>query len=155
MNKKLGVPIGLLVVAGLIAAGLLGALIASAVGGDDDDDNDAVVLTTTATPSVDTGVDGTAPLQGSGGQSDQGGQSTPDNGAVTVIDPEDEPISPALADRVAKAAVAAAGGGTVTDLGRSDDPGEAFEIEVQTDTGEVDIALDENLNRVSNNPYDD
>ena len=43
----------------------------------------------------------------------------------------------------------------MTDLSRSDDPGEAYEVEVLTDAGEVDVALDADLNRVSNNPYDD
>lgn len=49
-------------------------------------------------------------------------------------------------DRVAAAAVEAAGGGTATDVETSDDPGEAYEVEVRQDDGtEVDISLDDNL----------
>ena len=77
---------------------------------------------------------------------------TPD----AVTDPDDQPISDSDANRVSKAALAIAGGGTVTDLDRSDDPGEAWEVEVTKDDGsELDVALDENLNRVENTSYDD
>ena len=142
MNKKLGIPGAALIAAAVIAAALVGALLATALDGEGEDDGDAVVLTTTAAPAAAT-------------------QSTDDDGddddvnVNPVIDHDEQPLSPAEADRVARAALRITGGGTVTELGRSDDPGEAYEVEVQTDAGEVDIALDADLNRVSNNPYDD
>lgn len=49
-------------------------------------------------------------------------------------------------DRVSAAAVTAAGGGQVTSAESSDDPGEAYEVEVrQTDGTEVDVTLDDQL----------
>lgn len=132
MSKKLGIPIAALIAAGIVVAALAGALFATVLTGNDDDD--AVVLTTTATPADAVAV------------------SSDDD---PVVEHDERPLRPAEADRVARAALRIAGGGTVTELSRSDDLGEAYEVEVQTDAGEVDIALDENLNRVSNNPYDD
>ena len=53
-------------------------------------------------------------------------------------------------DRVASAAVEAAGGGTAVEVEASDDRGEAYEVEVRMDDGrEVDVTLDENLKQVS------
>lgn len=132
-----------LIAAGIVIAALAGALIATALSGDDDggDDDDRIALATSDTPAVDTEVaDAQTPA--------------PDADDV-VVDADDVPLGKAEADRVAKAAVAAAGGGTVTEVSRSDDPGEAYEVEVLTDAGEVDVALDEQLKRVSNSPYDD
>lgn len=49
-------------------------------------------------------------------------------------------------DRVADAAVEHVGGGTAVDVETSDDPGEAFEVEVRKDDGtEVDVTLDQDL----------
>ena len=49
-------------------------------------------------------------------------------------------------DRVAAAAVKATGGGTATEVERSDDPGEAYEVEVRkVDGTEVDVVLDGQL----------
>lgn len=132
MSRKLGIPIAALVAAGIVVAALAGALFATMLTGDDDDD--AVVLTTTATPA------------------DAVVASSNDD---PIVEGDERPLRTAEADRVARAALRIAGGGTVTELSRSDDPGEAYEVEVQTDAGEIDIALDESLNRVSNNPYDD
>lgn len=137
MNKKFGVPVAALIAVGVVIAALAGALIATALTGDDDEE--AVVLTTTATPA----------------SSVTGSDDVDADDVDPVLDRDDQPLTPAEADRVARAALRIAGGGTVTELGRSDDPGEAYEVEVQTEAGEIDIALDENLNRVSNNPYDD
>jgi uncharacterized membrane protein YkoI len=59
-------------------------------------------------------------------------------------------------DRIAASAVKAAGGGTAVDVETSDDPGEAYEVEVRMDDGsEVDIALDENLDVVTKDVDDD
>ena len=50
-------------------------------------------------------------------------------------------------DRVSTAATEAVGGGKVVDAESSDDPGEAFEVEVRkTDGTEVDVTLDKDLN---------
>ena len=58
-------------------------------------------------------------------------------------------------DRVANAAVQAAGGGTVVDAEASDDRGEAYEVEVRKDDGtEVDVTLDKDLNVVSQDADD-
>lgn len=132
MNRKIGIPVAALVAAAIIVAMLAGALIAIELSGDDDDD-DAVVVTAAAAPDLATG----------------GADDGP------TVEADEQPLSPAEVDRVARAALRIAGGGTVTELSRSDDPGEAYEVEVQTDAGEIDIALDENFDRVSNNPYDD
>jgi len=57
-------------------------------------------------------------------------------------------------DRVAAAAVKAAGG-TAFDVETSDDPGEAYEVEVRKDDGtEVEVALDKDLNVVTQNADD-
>ncbi len=49
-------------------------------------------------------------------------------------------------DRVSTAATEAVGGGQVVDAESSDDPGEAYEVEVRKDDGtEVDVTLDKDL----------
>lgn len=59
-------------------------------------------------------------------------------------------VSGAERDRVAAAAVDAAGGGTAVDVETSDDAGEAYEVEVRTADGtEVDVALDRDLGVVA------
>ncbi|GLY07615.1 PepSY domain-containing protein [Actinoplanes rectilineatus] len=53
-------------------------------------------------------------------------------------------------DRVGNAAVQAVGGGTVVDVESSDDPGEAYEVEVRkADGSEVDVVLDKDLKVLS------
>ena len=79
------------------------------------------------------------------------GQAQP----VVVVDDDDMPLGKTEARRVGRAAVKAAGGGTVVEIDRSDDPGETYEVEVLTARGEIDIALDQNLQRVQNLAYDD
>jgi len=136
-----------LIAVGIIAA-LGGAAIAQAVDGDDDDDE---TTETVIMSQPDVAADSAAP---------SGSNSAPvDNGATDqvqqTVDADDQPIAPDEAKRVANAAIEAAGGGSVTDLDRSDDPGEAWEVEVVRDGVEIDIALDEQLNRVENSSYDD
>lgn len=64
-------------------------------------------------------------------------------------------------DRVAAAAVDAAGGGRAVDVETSDDRGEAYEVEVRLEDGtEVDVALDDDLGVVrkdadDSDEYDD
>lgn len=48
-----------------------------------------------------------------------------------------------------------AGGGSVESVERSDDPGEAYEIEVVRSGQEIDVALDEGFRQVRNTRYDD
>lgn len=115
-------------VIGLVAAGaLIGALLVS--GGDDEEIAPIVV-----------------------------GSNTPaavEAGAAGAPDPDDVPIAASEIQRIEAAALRVTGGGTVTEVDRSDDAGEAFEVEVVTDDGEVDVALDHNLTRVPNLRYDD
>src|SRR5690349_5502292 len=115
-----------------IATVALGVGLVLALGGDDDDgdsDETAVIRT----------VEETGPA------------SVPEG----TPDPDDVPISPGELGRVAEAAERHVGGGRAVDVERSDDPGEAFEVEVWTERGEVDVALDEQLDRVPNAPYED
>ncbi|NGZ99857.1 hypothetical protein G5V59_04950 [Nocardioides sp. W3-2-3] len=58
-------------------------------------------------------------------------------------------------DRVAAAATKAAGGGEAVEVERSDDRGEAYEVEVRTDGREVEVTLDEDLKPVAEDRDDD
>jgi hypothetical protein len=140
--KNLGWPAMLaLAVVGIVLAGLTGALIAGATNDDEDPDRLTTVISAAdAAPSADDADDRTT------------GSNAP---AAVVVDDDDLPLGKAEAQRVGKAAMKAAGGGTVVEIGRSDDPGEAYEVEVLTEQGEIDIALDQNLDRVKNLAYDD
>ena len=135
-----------LIAVGIVAA-LGGAAIAQAVDGDDDDDEttEAVIMS-----QPDVAADSAAPSGSNPAPVDDGFDQ-----AQQTVDADDQPIAPNEAKRVATAAIEAAGGGSVTDLDRSDDPGEAWEVEVTRDGVEMDIALDEQLNRVENSTYDD
>lgn len=60
------------------------------------------------------------------------------------VDPDD--LQGEELQKASDAAIAAAGGGTVTDAERSDDPGHAFDVEVRlADGSEVDVDLDANF----------
>jgi len=72
-----------------------------------------------------------------------------------IVDVDDVPLSKNELDRAEAAALRIAGGGVVTDIDRSDDIEEAYEVEVVTDTGEIDIALNDRFERVPNLRYDD
>ena len=65
------------------------------------------------------------------------------------------PISDALVRRISRAAGKSTGGGTVIEIERSDDPGEAFEVEVLRSGSEIDVALDQALRRVTNQHFSD
>lgn len=58
-------------------------------------------------------------------------------------------------DRVAAAATKAAGGGEAVEVEKSDDLGEAYEVEVRVDGREVDVTLDEDLKPVADDRDDD
>lgn len=70
-------------------------------------------------------------------------------------DADDRPLSPEQARRAGEAAVRVAGGGSIESVERSDDPGEAYEIEVVRPGQEIDVALDEDFRPVRNARYDD
>jgi hypothetical protein len=65
-------------------------------------------------------------------------------------DTDDAPLSADEAERAEAAALRVTGGGEVVELDRSDDPGEAFEVEVVQDGRETDVALDEDFRPVPN-----
>jgi len=125
-----------LVAMGLVAGVLAGVLIAS---GDGKDDERPVATVTADAPTTGT----TGATTG----------SSPDT--TTPADPDDVALGTAERRRVERAALAITGGGTVTEVDRSDDPGESYEVEVLTDQGEIDVALDQDLRRVDNERYDD
>ena len=67
-------------------------------------------------------------------------------GVVWATTASADDVSGSERDRVSSAALDAAGGGTVTSAETSDDPGEAYEVEVrQADGTEVDVTLDKDL----------
>jgi hypothetical protein len=139
--KHLGWPAILaLAVVGIVIAGIGGALIANATSDDDDDSEQAAA----ALSAADSTAIRKAPMS-----------PATDRAQSVVVESDDVPLGKTEARRVGRAALQAAGGGTVVDIGRSDDPGEAYEVEVLTARGEIDIALDQNLHRVQNLAYDD
>lgn len=78
-----------------------------------------------------------------------------DDGQHDDLDGDDRPVTEWERERATEAALRATGGGRVVDLDRSDDPGEAYEIEVVDGQTETDVALDGDFKPVPNQPYDD
>ena len=115
----------------------------------DSDDDDMEPVTVSSAPTA-AQVD-TADVA----DNDDGDFVDPDATNGKYVDPDDVPITGSELKRVEQAALAVTGNGTVTDIDRSDDLGEAYEVEVVTDLGEVDVALDKNLDRVANQRYED
>ncbi len=77
-------------------------------------------------------------------------------GATVWSATANDDVNGADRDRISAAAVDAAGGGTVVEVEKSDDAGEAYEVEVRMDDGtEVDVALDQDLKVVSESRDDD
>ena len=84
-----------------------------------------------------------------------------------VVTRSDDPVEPAGDDRddaqlsaqeerrASAAALKVTGGGTISELDRSDDRGEAYEVEVIKDGREHDVALDEDFRPVPNRRYGD
>jgi uncharacterized membrane protein YkoI len=92
---------------------------------DDRDDDDSLGSDATPTPAAGSGRDDSV------------------DGSVDDATGDDD-LTGADYDRAAAAALAAAGGGTVTDADRSDDAGVAYEVDVRLDDGtEVDVDLDQ------------
>lgn len=69
-------------------------------------------------------------------------------------DVDDRPLEPREAARVGAAALRLTQGGTITEIDRSDDPGERYEVEVVRQGREIDVALDARLRRVPNVRHD-
>src|SRR5690242_19882768 len=101
-----------IVIGAVIVALVGGFFIGQAVLGDDDDDGERIVRISTG------------PTGASDGAQPQTELSIDDDGQ-TIGDDEIRAIG--------AAATKATGGGTVSDIERSDDPGEAFEVEVLKD----------------------
>lgn len=128
----------------LVLAALGGGVVASAI--DDEDDSAQLVTVPSATPTGFGAGDG-------GVAQDLGRRARPDQ--VLEVDGDNRPFSDLELSRVVGAALEAAGGGRVTDVDRSDDPGEVYEVEVVRRGFEVDLALDGDLRRVPNERYGD
>ena len=69
-------------------------------------------------------------------------------------DDDERPVSAEQVGRAGEAAVRAAGGGGVESVSRSDDAGEAYEVEVSQRGREIDVALDEEFGVVSSTSDD-
>ena len=82
-------------------------------------------------------------------------QSQPAEPTPRVADDDDRPLSPDEERRAREAALRVTGGGEVVEFDRSDDPGEAYEVEVFRDGREHDVALDADFEPVPNRRYED
>jgi hypothetical protein len=82
-------------------------------------------------------------------------QSQPAEPTPRTDDADDRPLSPDEEDRAREAALRVTGGGEVVEFDRSDDPGEAYEVEVFKDGQEHDVALDAGFEPVPNRRYED
>ena len=82
---------------------------------------------------------------------------SPESSAATPepVDRDDRPLTPQQERRASAAALRVTKGGTVAELDRSDDPGEAYEVEVIKDGREYDVALDADFRPVPNRRYED
>jgi hypothetical protein len=82
-------------------------------------------------------------------------QSSPDQATPRTTDADDRPLSPDEERRARAAALKVTGGGEVVEFDRSDDPGEAYEVEVFKDGREHDIALDRDFEPGPTRRYED
>jgi uncharacterized membrane protein YkoI len=115
------------IVVGALALGGAGAAYAVDEFGDADDDRVAAASNTDR----------------DGGTAIDDGDATATTDDRDARDADDVPLTDAEFDAASKAALAEAKGGTVTDVDRSDDPGEAFEVDVLLENGdELEITLD-------------
>jgi hypothetical protein len=121
-----------MVAGAVIVALVIGFVIGRAVLGGEGDDERVVRISTGATGSAGSPAELTLSIEDDG-----------------------KPITDGEIARISTAATAAVGGGRVTDIERSDDPGEAYEVEVVKGGAEIDVALDENLERVPNQRFSD
>ncbi len=121
-----------MVAGAVIVALVIGFVVGKTVLGGDGDDERIVRISTGATGSAGSPAELTLSIEDDG-----------------------RPITDGEIARISTAATAAVGGGRVTDIERSDDPGEAYEVEVVKDGVEIDVALDEDLRRVPNQRFSD
>ena len=142
-----------MVIGGSVLAGVLllfgGAGIALAISdGFDNDDDDRTSQVSDQQGSNQQGGSN----QGNGNNNgDDDDRYDDDNNNST--DPDDAPISDTERSSAEDAAIEAAGGGTVTDLDRSDDNDHAWEVEVTlADGSEVDVELDADFGVVRVDP---
>ncbi|MQA75770.1 MAG: hypothetical protein GEU88_15755 [Solirubrobacterales bacterium] len=138
-------------VAVIVAIGFAGVAIHGALDGDGDAVATFELADESAAPATDP-AHGAPDAPPAGAPS---GADVIDARDAGITDPDDLPLGERERERVAGAALAIIGGGTVTDVDRSDDLGEAYEVEVVTAGREVDVALDHDLRRVANLRYDD
>jgi hypothetical protein len=82
-------------------------------------------------------------------------QRTPAEPAPRAADADDRPLFPEEERRAREAALRVTAGGQVVEFDRSDDPGEAYEVEVFKDGREYDVALDLDFEPVPNRRYED
>jgi uncharacterized membrane protein YkoI len=82
-------------------------------------------------------------------------QSRPSEPTPRAADDDDRPLAPDEEERASRTALRVTGGGEVVEFDRSDDPGEAYEIEVFKDGREYDVALDADFRPVPNRRYED
>lgn len=140
----------------LIGVGSGVAILALGIGGfaiaDELGDDDRVVITSGAT-TVPLGDDSSSPTPSS---SDDSASASP-----SPSNSDDHGGRDVSADdyaRVSAAALAAVGGGTVTELKRDDDPGVAWEVEILLSNGdeaEVELAADLSVVRIDLDRHDD
>ena len=144
MSKAAMIGIGALA---LIVAAVIGGLGAGLVGGDGDDDAEETVTVTNAEAGAPAPVDE---------QPTEATAVIDEDADVNSVDVDDQAIPAGEAKQAEQAVLKIAGGGQLTDLSLSDDPGERYEAEVVRDDGsEIDIALDEKFAEVPNQPYED
>jgi hypothetical protein len=82
-------------------------------------------------------------------------QNSPAEPTPQAADADDRPLSPDEERQARQAALKVTGGGEVVEFDRSDDPGEAYEVEVFKDGREYDVALDLDFQPVPNRRYED
>jgi hypothetical protein len=114
------------IVIGILALCLVAGALGAVVVNSGDPDDDETPITVGAAPATATEP---LPVEKEG----------PAEDLQPAVDADDVPIDPDELDAIHKAALEMVGGGTVVEVDRSDDIGEAFEVEVLTDQGEVDV----------------
>jgi len=98
----------------------------------------------------DRGDDGQGSGAGAVPSADPSASSSTAPGTAPTGDADDQPISDEERAQVAAAAEAAVEGGTAVDVDRSDDAGEAFEVEVRdAQNQDWDVTLDADLGVIS------
>lgn len=171
MDNKKKIGIASLAIAGVAALGIGGAAVAGTAGFGDDTDKPLTGSTldrasSAAVDAVGGGDVTTAETNDDRGSAYEVEVRRADGSEIDVHldndfnvvrqdveaedrDDADQPLTGAVLEDASAAALTAAGGGTVTDAERSDDPGIAYDVEVtKADGTEVDVHLDKDFNIV-------